>query len=100
MPAQIGRFRHGGCVINCQHDRIRLAGHFTVSSATAAGVQNTTALQVGQLETSFRLKRRTVFVVMRDFVLVPLQTKAGEVLRRDESWNAVVDREGRCAILA
>ena len=66
---------------------------FAVSATAATRVENTQPLELLQRETGLRHKGGTVFIVMGDLVLVPLQPETREMFLRDESRNPVGDRK-------
>ena len=74
----------------CPKDgRARFSGNFAVPPAAAACIQNSFAGKFAQLESGLCFERRAVFVIVRDFVPVPLEAEAGEVLLLDEATSSV-----------
>ena len=65
--------------------------HFAVPTASAARVQNPFAGQFAQFETGLRFERRAVFVVVSNFVAIPLKPEAGKVFLLDEPGNSIDD---------
>jgi hypothetical protein len=90
--AQLRRLVDGMRVIGPVDIGSRLTGHLAVAPPAATGIEHALAGQFAQSQAGFGLKRGTVFIIVSDFVLVPLQAEAGQVIGGNESRNSPDDR--------
>jgi hypothetical protein len=60
-----------------------------VTTATASGIKHAHSQQLIQSDTSLRLERRAIFIIMRHFERRPLVTKTLQMLITDESRNPI-----------
>ena len=79
VRTQLGGFVNRVRVV-CSDDVAAGFGHdLAVPPSSAAGIQNSEPLQLGKFNAGLGRKRYPVFVVVGDFVFVPLQPKALQV---------------------
>jgi hypothetical protein len=78
---------HSDTVVSTHHFGSCLTTDFTVTPTATAGIEYPQSAQVSESGPRFCLKGRPVFVIMGHFILIPLTTKAGEMLICRESWN-------------
>ena len=79
VRAKLSRFRDRAAVIGSDDGGPRFAADLAVAASAAARVQHAQALQVFEFHAGLGLKRRAVFFVVSDLVLVPLPPEAGQV---------------------
>ena len=78
-------------MIRSEDRRAGLGSNFAITASAATGVEDSFSTQFGQFEPGLCFKRRSVFVVMRDFVAIPLKTETGEMFLLDEPRNSFDD---------
>ena len=87
-------------MIGSEDGRSGFSRDFTVTASSATGIENSLALQFRQPEAGLGFECGAVFVVVCNFVAVPLKTEAREMLLFDETRNSVNDRMAGRALAA
>jgi hypothetical protein len=70
-----------------------------VTTTTTSSIKHSNSAQLIQVDTSLRLKRRAIFIIMGDFKCRPLVTETLQMLITDESWNPIYDSPAVLRIL-
>ena len=87
-------------MIRSENRRAGFRSDFAVAASATTGVEDFFTSQLGKLEPGLRFESRSVFVVVSDFVPVPLKSETGKMLLLDETRNAVNDRVSNRALVA
>jgi len=70
-------------------------GDFAVPTSATACVENSFAGKFAECKSGLRFEGRSVFVVVSNFVAIPLKTEAGEMFLLNEPRNPIDDRMSR-----
>jgi hypothetical protein len=91
MSTKLTSFIDGSSMIRPDNNSTTFTTNLPLTTTSVSGIKHSHSTQLVQNDTSLRLERRAIFIIMRHFECRPLVTKTLQMLITDESRNPIND---------